>query len=187
MLTRPIRHLRELPPSVASLLRQRTYSVTFRLRQCGVNFSCRPTIMVVSLESASRATDRDAGKYQWGQPHAPDRWRRFYLAVPVRGSPSVARASLPFAAGVSSAEPAKLAHPAAIKSRPLTASHSHRKRAQGGSMESIVRLPAMGCVPPFPNRHSRFVWTPFNRPIFVPVPTWCRHHLRRSGRSDTTY
>ena len=63
---------------------------------------------------------------------------------------------------------------------PLTASHSHGKRALK-AVRSIVRLRVTGCVPPFPNRHSIFVGLRrLADRFFVPVPTWCRRHFRRS-------
>ncbi len=63
---------------------------------------------------------------------------------------------------------------------PLTASHSHGKRALK-AVRSIVRLRVTGCVPPFPNRHSIFAGLRrLADRFFVPVPTWCRRHFRRS-------
>ncbi len=130
--------------------------------------------MVVSLESAGKAWAGADSKIQSNQPHAPRPMavllsRRLLVVCRFHSQPAFHRPN------PRSGTPGR----DQIAS-PLTASHSHGKRALK-AVRSIVRLRVTGCVPPFPNRHSIFAGLRrLADRFFVPVPTWCRRHFRRS-------
>ena len=56
---------------------------------------------------------------------------------------------------------------------------ARQTRAQGGSIDRPVASYGLRAAIPKPAFDICWV-APFSRPIFVPVPTWCRHHFRRS-------
>ncbi len=84
-------------------------------------------------------------------------------------SPSIGRVSLPFAAGVSSAEPAIWhTRPRSNRVPPHGVAFARQTRAQGGSIDRPVASYGLRAAVPIADR------------FFVPVPTWCRRHFRRS-------